>query len=142
MQNRQHNEMPVKQPLTFSGVPGSEGGTIPDVDTTIVFSDAIRIADASVFTAIFQVSNVSGTTHVKIEYQTSWDFNSRVEDGNEASPIANWVDTTTIVADLTADDTESPFALSPLLAPYIRFRFSGAASNGSFNRIRGSLFRQ
>ncbi len=139
---RKQCEMPVKQPLTFGGVPKSEGGTIPDVATTIVYSDAIYIGDAETLTAVFQVSNVSGTTHAQIDYQTSWNFDSRIETGNEASPIADWVDETAIVADLTADDTESPYALSPLLAPYIRFKFSGAASNGSFNRIRGILFRQ
>lgn len=139
---RKQCEMPVKQPLTFGGIPRSEGGVIPDVATTIVFSDAIYIGDSEVLTAIFQVSNVSGTTHAKIEYQTSWDFDRRTENGNEASPTANWAGNTTVEADLTADDTESPYALSPLLAPYIRFKFSGAASNGSFNRIRGILFRQ
>ena len=139
---RKQCEMPVKQPLTFGGIPRSEGGVIPDVATTIVFSDAIHIGDSEVLTAIFQVSNVSGTTHAKIDYQVSWDFDRRTETGNEASPTANWVDETNIVADLTNDDTESPYALSPLLAPYIRFKFSGAASNGSFNRIRGILFRQ
>ncbi len=139
---RKQCEMPVKQPLTFGGVPRSEGGTIPDVATTIVYSDAIFIGDSEVLTAVFQVTNVSGTTHVKIEYQVSYDFDKRIEDGDEASPIANWVDDTTVVADLTDNDTESPYALSPLLAPYIRFKFSGAASNGSFNRIRGILFRQ
>ncbi len=140
---RKQCEMPVKQPLTFSGVPRSEGGTIPDVATTIVYSDAIHIGDAETLTAVFQVSNVSGTTHAKIEYQTSWNFDRRTETGSEGSPTADWVDDTVVVADLTgADDTESPYALSPLLAPYIRFKFSGAANNGSFNRIRGILFRQ
>lgn len=142
MSVRKQCEMPVKQPLTFGGIPRSEGGTIPDVATTIVYSDAISIGDAEDITAVFQVSNVSGSTHVKIEYQVSWDFDRRIETGNEASPVANWVDDTDVVADLTADDTESPYALSPLLAPYIRFKFSGAGSNGSFNRIRGILFRQ
>lgn len=142
MTNRKQCEMPVKQPLTFGGIPRSEGGTIPDVATTIVYSDAIRIGDSETQSAVFQVSNVSGTTHALIEYQTSWNFDSRIETGNEASPIADWVDETEVEDDLTADDTESPYALSPLLAPYIRFKFSGAASNGSFNRIRGVLFRQ
>ena len=139
---RKQHEMPIKQPLTFSGVPKSEGGTIPDVNTTIVFSDAIRITDAETLVAVFQVTNVSGATHVMIEYEVSWDFDRRIETGNESSPKANWVDRTTVVADLTDNDTESPYALSPLLAPYIRFRFSGAGSNGSFNRIRGILFKQ
>lgn len=143
MTGRKQYEMPVRQPLTFGGIPKSEGGTIPDVATTIVYSDAIRIDDAETFTAVFQVSNVSGTTHAKIEYQTSWNFDHRIENGNESSPVADWVDDTTIVADLTgADDTESPYALSPLLASHIRFKFSGASSNGSFNRIRGILLRQ
>lgn len=139
---RKQCEMPVKQPLTFGGVPRSEGGAIPDVATTFVYSDAIYIGDAETLTAVFQVSNVSGATHAKIEYQTSWDFDKRIETGNEASPVANWAGDTDVVVDLTSDDTESPYALSPLLAPYIRFKFSGAASNGSFNRIRGILFRQ
>ena len=118
---RKQCEMPVKQPLTFGGVPRSEGGTIPDVATTIVYSDAIFIGDSEVLTAVFQVTNVSGTTHVKIEYQVSYDFDKRIEDGDEASPIANWVDDTTVVADLTDNDTESPYALSPLLAFHIVF---------------------
>lgn len=142
MSRRKQHEMPIKQPLTFSGVPKSEGGTIPDVATTIVYSDAISIKDADTLSAVFRVTNVSGTTHVKIEYQVSWDFDRRIETGNEASPVAKWVDDTVIDADLTDNDTESPYALSPLLAPYIRFKFSGATSNVSFNRIRGALFKQ
>ncbi len=114
---RKQCEMPVKQPLTFAGVPRSEGGTIPDVATTLVYSDAIHIGDAETLTAVFQVSNVGGATHAKIEYQTSWNFDRRTETGSEGSPTADWADDTDIDADLTADDTESPYALSPLLAP-------------------------
>ena len=142
MSNRKQFEMPVSQPLTFSGVPRSEGGAIPDVDTTIVYSDAIYIGDAETISLAFEVSNVSGTTHVQADYEISFDFDHRIETGNEASPVANWVDETAIVADSTADDTVSPFALAPILAPYIRIKFRGAANNGSFNRIRGVLFRQ
>ncbi len=139
-----HNTMkiPVKQPLTFGGVPKSEGGTIPDVATTIVYSDAIYVGDAEVLSCLLKVSNVSGATHVKIEFQTSQDFDPRIESGNEASPVASWVDDTEVVADLTTDDTDMPYALSPILNLWLRFKFSGATNNGSFNRIRGVLIKQ
>lgn len=135
-------DVPVKQPLTFGGIPRSEGGTIPDVATTIVYSDAVYVGDAEDVSLVFQVTNVSGTTHVLAAYEISFDFNPRIETGNEASSVANWVDTTTAVADSTVNDTDVPAALSPILAPYLRAKFSGAASNGSFNRIRGAVFRQ
>ncbi len=31
---------------------------------------------------------------------------------------------------------------SPILAPYIRFEFSGAGSNGAYKQARGVLHRQ
>jgi len=142
MSNRKQCEMPVKQPLTFSGVPRSEGGTVTGTPGTAIYSDAIYIGDAETITAVFQVTNVSGTTHAKIEYQVSYDFDPRTETGSESSPVASWVDDTTIVADNTTNDTDLPFALAPLLAPYIRFKWTGAASNGAFNRLRGLVFRQ
>ncbi len=85
---------------------------------------------------------MGGTTHALIEYQTSQDFDSRIETGSEASPVASWINDTTIVADLSTDDTDMPYALSPILNLWIRFKFSGAASNGAYNRIRGGLFKQ
>lgn len=142
MSRRKQFEMPVKQPLTFAGVPRSEGGTVTGTPGTALYSDAIYIGDAETISATFQVSSVSGTTHAKIDYQISRDFDRRTETGSETSPTASWVDDTPIVADNTTNDTDIPFVVSPILAPYIRFKFTGAAANGEFNRIRGILFRQ
>ena len=142
MSNRKQFEMPVKQPLTFGGVPRSEGGTVPDVATTEVFSDAIYVGDADTVSVAYQVTNVSGTTHALVQYEVSFNFDPRIETGSEGSPVARWIDLTTITADNTTNDTDIPAPLSPILAPYIRIKFSGAASNGSFNRCRGILFRQ
>jgi len=135
-------KVPVKQPFTFGGVPRSEGGTIPDVATTEVFTDAIYVGDAETLSVAFQVTNAGGTTHALVQYEMSTDFDPRIETGNEGSPIANWVDTTNIVADNTTNDTDVLTAITPTLCTWLRIKFSGAASNGSFNRIRGSVLRQ
>ena len=125
----------VRQPLTFSGVPRSRSGTVTGTPGTALYSDAIYIGDAEYISAVLQVSNVSGSTHALIKYEESWNYDPRDQSGD-------WVNSTSVVADLTADDTESPYALSPILAPYLRFEFSGAASNGAFNRLRGVVFKQ
>ena len=125
----------VRQPLVWGGIPRSEGGTVPDVATTYQNSDPIYVGDSETLSAEFAVSNVSGATHVIASHQISFDYNPKTKSGT-------WVDETTIVADMTTDDTMMPYALSVILAPYIRLRFGGAASNGSFNRIRGSLTKQ
>jgi hypothetical protein len=131
-----HLEDPVKQPLTFSGVPRSRSGTVTSTPGTALYSDAIYIGDAETISVVLQVTNVSGTTHALIKYQESWNYNPTTE-------VGDWHATkTTVVADLQTDDTEMPYALSPILAPYIRFEFSGAASNGAYKQARGVLFKQ
>ncbi len=130
-----HLASQVKQPLTWSGVPRSEGGTVTGTPGTALYSDAIFMGDAETVSFVIRVSNVSGSTHVLIEYQESWNYDPTTDTGD-------WAGDTTVVADMTTDDTEMPYALDPILAPYIRFKFSGAASNGSFNRIRGVLHKQ
>ena len=142
MSNRKQFEMPVKQPLTFGGVPRSEGGTVTGTPGTALYSDAIYVGDADTVSVAYQVSNGSGTTHALVQYEVSFNFDPRIETGSEGSPVASWVDLTTITADNTTNDTDIPAALSPILAPYIRIKFSGAGSNGAFNRLRGVLFRQ
>ncbi len=142
MSSRKQCEMPVKQPLTFGGIPRSEGGTVTGTPGTVLYSDAVRVGDAETISIAYQVTNVSGTTHALVQYEVSSDFDPRIENGNEASSIASWVDVTTITADNTTDDTDIPAALSPILAPFIRIKFSGATSNGAFNRLRGVIFRQ
>lgn len=139
---RKQCEMPVKQPLTFGGVPRSRSGTVTGTPGTALYSDAIYIGDAEILSVVLQVTNVSGTTHAKIEYQTSQDFNRRIETGSEASPVASWIDDTTVVADLSTDDTDMPYPLSPIYNLWIRFKFTGAGSNGAYKQARGVLIRQ
>jgi hypothetical protein len=140
MNNRM--EVPVRQPFTFGGVPKSEGGTVTGSPGTALYTDAIYVGDAELFSLAFRVSNVSGTTHTLVESQISFDFDPRTETGNEASSIAKWVDDATEVADSTVNDTDVAVPISVTLAPYVRFKFTGAGSNGAYNRIRGVVFRQ
>ncbi len=133
---------PVKQPLTFAGVPRSRSGTVTGTPGTALYSDAIYVGDAEIISVILRVTNHSGTTHALIKYQTSQDFDSMIETGSEASPVASWIDENTIVADLSTDDTDMPYPLSPILTQWIRFEFSGAASNGAFKQARGVLIKQ
>ncbi len=128
-------KMSVRQPLTWSNVPRSEGGTVTGTPGTAIYSDPIRIDDSETQTLVIEVSNVSGSTHALVKYWESWDWDNYKRTGT-------WTEVGTVVADLTDDDTVSPYALGPILAPYIRFEFTGAASNGAYNRIRGLLHRQ
>lgn len=131
-----HLEDAVRQPLIWSGVPRSEGGTVTATPGTELFSDPIYIGDAEVVSVELAVSNVSGATHVHAKYQESINYDPTTDTGD-------WNSTkTSVVADMTTDDTLLPFALSPIFTRYIRFSFIGAASNGAYNRIRGALLKQ
>ncbi len=133
-----HNTMkiPVKQPITWAGVPRSEGGTVTGTPGTELYPDPIYIGDAETISVEIAVSNVSGSTHVEVKYQESINYNVTTGTGD-------WNTTKgTVVADMTTDDTLLPFALAPIFSRYIRFEFGGAASNGAYNRIRGSLLKQ
>lgn len=134
-------KVPVKQPLVWGGIPRSEGGTVTGTPGTPLYSDAIFIGDAEIVSVEFAFSNVSGTTHVQVDYEISYDYTRKAGTGTWVGSAAGTTPTA-IVANATDDDTVLPYALSPTYAPWIRFKFSGAGSNGAFNRIRGSIYKQ
>lgn len=131
----------VNQPLVWSGVPGSEGGTVTGTPGTALYCDPVYVGDAETISAVFAFSNVSGASHVKIDYEISYDYNRKDDTGTWVGSIAGTTPTA-LEADATDDDTDLPYAISPTLAPWIRFKFSGATSNGAYNRIRGKVTTQ
>jgi len=100
--------------------------TLPTSGTSTIYSKSFALGNGNYFGVAYQSTSTSGTPTVKIELEESW-----TTPATEGSSDTNYIEPESFSDIETTLTTETWHikSLSPVVAPYGRFKFTGNSGN-------------